>query len=99
MPVVPFPPQERDYVSLDIALAKGDRRRWFWVHPLEVAGTWRGRIFFDGRRHREIVTATLADIMQFRIQCEDEIREHELDGWVRVESPSKRIRKRRATLG
>jgi hypothetical protein len=94
MSVVPFPARERDYVALDIALAKGDRRRWFWVHPLETPGTWRGRVFFDGRRHRELVTATLFDIMQFRVQCEDEIREHERDGWVRVESPSKHQRTR-----
>lgn len=74
------------------ALEKGDRRRWFWVYVVEATPRMRykGLIKFDGRTHRGITTFELFEAMQFRLQCEAEVAELELDGWTRTAPPTPR---------
>lgn len=99
MAVLSFPTAPDAHVHLDVALAKEDRRRWFSVSIRPAAGlypkTYRGVIFFDGRTHRALSTTALFDIVQFRVQCEEEIRELEKDGWTRVPSPTRRAARNR----
>lgn len=57
--------------------------------------TYRGVIFLDGRTHRAVTTTALFAIVQFRVQCEEEIRELERDGWMRTPSPAALARTRR----
>lgn len=87
----PLPPTGPAYIALEIHLAKGTRRRWYWVQELPprppAPRAFKGFIKFDGFTHRGLTTTNLQEIMQFRIQCEDEAREHELDGWERVDPP------------
>jgi hypothetical protein len=85
MRVIPFTRPPHDHVMLHLQLAKGERRRRFWVRALAYRpGTWKGQIWFDGRTHRQVVTTELHEILTFRIQCEAEVRELEKDGWRRI---------------
>lgn len=94
--LVPFPPppSSNDYLPLNVQLAKGDRRRWFYVAELpQWPGQplyYKGFIKYDGRTHRGVTSTALIDISHFKLQCEEEIREHLLDGWVPIDAPQLR---------
>lgn len=85
MTVVPFTGEPHDHLSLHLHLAKDDRRRRFWVRPLDYReGYWKGQIWFDGRTHRQVITNELHVVFAFRVQCETEVAELLKDGWVKI---------------
>jgi hypothetical protein len=74
-----------NHISLHLHLAKGDRRRHFWIRPLDYRlRWWQGQTRFDGRTHWQIMTDELHEIIAFRIQCEAEVAELLKDGWVKI---------------
>jgi hypothetical protein len=82
LPILPGEGEHAGSPLLDCHLAKGARRRRYWIRPSTTAGAWVAQVWFGDRQHRGQNLTALIDAQRVWFQYRTEILELFQDGWI-----------------